>query len=152
MTALLAAIGGAIIAVLADRYIAARLHGAYTIRRLARSFIEELCAVEFTTDPANPPPRFAGFSSQTFDSFFAQLAQWMPDRYLVPLMRYHWRMKFLDDIRRRSAEQQRAIYVDPDSIDEMAALRDSPLELMQECANTYILDLAFWPTKLEQEG
>jgi hypothetical protein len=61
------------------------------------AFWEELSAVNFY-GPSNQP-NFAGFSAQTFDSLFAEMAQVLPDSILRDLMRYHWRMKYMDEMK-----------------------------------------------------
>ncbi len=72
---------------------------ARTARRLCVAFWEELSATQFYALDANPS--FGGFSSQTFDSLFRELAVTLPDLLARDLMRYHWRMKYLEDMRQR---------------------------------------------------
>ena len=72
-----------------------RLGRARTAKALAVAFWEELSAVHFygPEDKAN----VVGFSSQTFDAMFREMAESLPDTLARDLMRYHWRMKYLQD-------------------------------------------------------
>ncbi|MDP3910138.1 MAG: hypothetical protein Q8Q14_07080 [Gemmatimonadales bacterium] len=44
-------------------------------------------------------PNFAGFSAQTFDSLFREMAESLPETVARDLMRYHWRMKYLEEMK-----------------------------------------------------
>lgn len=101
MSELVAALTGAIVAVVLDRVVIARVQAATTARALAMAFSEELAAVEFSKPESGSgrrqAPEFAGFSSQTFDTLFEELAGTLPKSLAEDLMRYHWRMKFFAD-------------------------------------------------------
>jgi len=86
---------GAVIA-LSGQYVVHRFGRARTGRRLALAFWEELSAVNFYGGPSSPP-NFAGFSAQTFDSLFREVAETLPESLARDLMRYHWRMKYLEE-------------------------------------------------------
>ncbi len=87
---------GAILA-LAAQWIVRRAVRARTAKRLALAFWEELSAVHFY-GPENKP-NFAGFSSQTFDTLFQEMASTLPESLARDLMRYHWRMKYLEEMK-----------------------------------------------------
>jgi hypothetical protein len=74
-----------------------RIVKARTAQRLAVAFWEELSAVHFS--PPTEAISFAGFSSQTFDTLFKDFAETLPETLGRDLMRYHWRMKWLEEIR-----------------------------------------------------
>jgi hypothetical protein len=96
---LVAALVGAILALSGQSLLhrGTRAHGA---RRLAVAFWEELSAVYFYgSDTRDGSPNFAGFSSQTFDSLFRDVAESLPQSLTRDLMRYHWRMKYLEEIK-----------------------------------------------------
>ena len=69
---------------------------AWTAKRLSLAFWEELSAVGFYGPPQHAP-NFGGFSSQTFDTLFRELAESLPETLARDVMRYHWRMKFLEE-------------------------------------------------------
>jgi hypothetical protein len=82
------------------QWIVARARRAATARSLAIAFWEELSAAQFASNGVDNKgrPQFftiGGFSSQTFDSLFREMAQSLPDSLARDLMRYHWRVKFL---------------------------------------------------------
>jgi hypothetical protein len=89
-----AALLGATVALLGQA-LTRRAQKIRTARRLAVAFWEELSAVHFY-GPADTP-NFAGFSSQTFDSLFRELAETLPEALARDLMRYHWRMKYMEE-------------------------------------------------------
>jgi hypothetical protein len=70
---------------------------ARTARKLCIAFGEELEAVNFYGPP--DMPNFAGFSSQTFDSLFKEIAESLPESLARALMRYHWRMKYMEEMK-----------------------------------------------------
>jgi hypothetical protein len=87
---------------LAGQWLVARGRRAATARSLSIAFWEELSAAEFASHGATnddpPQPQYftiGGFSSQTFDSLFHEMATSLPDSLARELMRYHWRVKFL---------------------------------------------------------
>ena len=55
-------------------------------------------------------PDFAGFSTQTFDSLFSEMALNLPLTLAQDLMRYHWRMKWPEE-----KKQLRQMQLDPRS-------------------------------------
>jgi len=87
-----AAFAGAALALLFGAVRGRWANGA-TARRLALALFEELSAVGFAPGP--PTPMFAGFSSQVFDSLFADLARCLPEDLFRAIVRYHWKMKFI---------------------------------------------------------
>ena len=88
---------GAAIALLGQSVVR-RAAAARTGKRLAVAFWEELSAVNFYGSGAGAAaPNFAGFSSQTFDTLFREMAQVLPEHLSRDLMRYHWRMKYLEE-------------------------------------------------------
>jgi hypothetical protein len=91
-----AALFGAIMA-LGGQALARRLLTARTAKRLCMAFWEELQAVNFYE--GGGVPNFAGFSSQTFDSLFQELAHSLPETLTRDLMRYHWRMKYMEEMK-----------------------------------------------------
>ena len=66
-------------------------------QRLCTAFWEELSAVNFYR--ALGGWKFAGFSSQTFDSLFREMSETIPNSLAKILMRYHWKMKYLEAIK-----------------------------------------------------
>ncbi len=79
---------------------------------------EELRAVRF--DP--PKHSFGGFTSQTFDQLFADVALLLPMETAQRVIRYHFRMKHLEErIRERDPHTLPTI----DHIKEMEGIRDS---------------------------
>lgn len=89
-----AAFLGAVLAFLSRGVYDRWVNGA-TTRRLALALFEELSAVEFAPGP--PAPHFAGFSSQVFDSLFAELSRYFPEGLFRAVVRYHWKMKFIEE-------------------------------------------------------
>ena len=61
----------------------------------------------------------AGFSTQTFDTLFIQMAQSMPNSLVQDLMRYHWRMKYL-----MASTASNAHKMGPPQAEPMLAQRD----------------------------
>ncbi len=86
---------GALIA-LALQWVTGRWTRALTGKRLSVAFWEELSAVNFYGTEENDPT-FAGFTSQTFDTLFREMAVSMPVDLSRALMQYHWRMKWLEE-------------------------------------------------------
>lgn len=119
---LVAALLGAMLA-LAGQWLVRRGAKAGAARRLAVAFWEELNAVNFY-GPANQP-NFAGFSSQTFDSLFRDMAEVLPDSLARDLMRYHWRMKYLQEMKPVSIPASGG--VNPQYCAEAQSLRDQLL-------------------------
>ena len=92
----IAGLVGAIIALL-GQLATRQVRRARTAKGLCVAFWEELKAVNFY-GPTNQP-NFAGFSSQTFDSMFRELAESLPEDLARVLMRYHWRMKYMEEMK-----------------------------------------------------
>ncbi|UCG89231.1 MAG: hypothetical protein JSW71_12100 [Gemmatimonadota bacterium] len=86
---------GAVFALLGQA-ITRRATRAHTAQNLSMAFWEELNAVAFTP---GEKPNFAGFSSQTFDSLFKEMAEAMPASLTRGVMRYHWLMKYLEEMK-----------------------------------------------------
>ena len=97
-------LAGAAIA-LFGQWIVNRARNAYTAKRLALAFYEELSAVAFTdmfVSQGNVAVRrIGGFTSQTFDTLFVAVATTLPRSLTKALMRYHWRMKMLSDFQKK---------------------------------------------------
>lgn len=93
---LLGAIVGSGVTILAQ-VLASRYRKGTAARGLAIALWEELSAVQFAM--ASPVPDFAGFSSQVFDSLFGELAVTLPETLFRSVVRYHWRMKYLEQLR-----------------------------------------------------
>jgi len=94
-----AALIGGIVALLGQSLTrrASRIRQA---RRLAVASWEELSATHFYgSEEGDAAPNFAGFSSQTFDALFREVAESMPRTLTRDLMRYHWRMKYLKEVK-----------------------------------------------------
>jgi hypothetical protein len=94
------ALVGAVLALLGQALIRKGTR-ARTARKLCIAFWEELKAVNFY-GPADKP-NFAGFSSQTFDSLFKEIADTLPESLACALMRYHWRPREADGVVHGSA-------------------------------------------------
>lgn len=89
------------VAALAANGLRRRWQETQTAKGLAVAIWEELQAVEFQAD-SQGNLRFAGFSSQVFDTLFADIAHHFPEDLARQVMRYHWRMKFL--VERRATQ------------------------------------------------
>lgn len=87
---------GAVLALL-GQWLVRRASRAVTARRLALAFWEELSATHFYGPPDKP--NFAGLSSQTFDTLFREVAATLPESLARDLMRYHWRMKYMEEMK-----------------------------------------------------
>lgn len=86
------------LAALALRGVRQRWREAAQSQALARALWEELSAVGFGSG-SDDVLSFAGFSSQVFDTMFADIAHLFPEALARRVMRYHWRMKYLDEVR-----------------------------------------------------
>jgi hypothetical protein len=84
---------------LAGQWLVRRAAKAWTAKRLTIAYWEELSAVQFYGPPRHAL-NFGGFSSQTFDTLFRDLAESLPESLARDIMRYHWRMKYLTDQRK----------------------------------------------------
>jgi len=101
---------------------------ANTARQLAVAFWEELSAVNFYG--AATSPNFAGFSSQTFDSLFRDMAEALPDSLTRDLMHYHWRMTYLEEMKPVSIPSSGG--VNPQFYQEAKDLRDQLLQRLDK--------------------
>jgi hypothetical protein len=124
-----AALLGAILALL-GQWVVRRGARASTARRLAVAFWEELSAANFYGPATNP--NFAGFSSQTFDSLFRDMADALPGSLVRDLMRYHWRMKYLEETKSISIPSFGG--VNPQFWREASDLRDQLLHRLDRYA------------------
>ncbi len=79
-----------------------RWGNAATARGLAVALWEELSATEFKEQGTFP--LFGGFSSQVFDTLFSALAGCLPEGLFREVVRYHWKMKFIQEHVRRSSD------------------------------------------------
>lgn len=102
-SAVIGALTGAAATLVVDRVAVRRWRLAAAARSLAEAFWEELSATAFTNWPAGGTDywEYAGFSSQTFDTQFALMSEALPRTLQILLMRYHWRMKALEDFKVR---------------------------------------------------
>lgn len=82
-------------AALAGRALIVRWRQTSEAQGLAIALWEELQAVEFSD--LGTGMVFAGFSSQVFDTLFADIAHLFPEGLARDVMRYHWRMKYLEE-------------------------------------------------------
>ena len=82
---------------LVGQWLVRKAAKAWTAKRLALAFWEELKAVNFYGSAQHID--FGGFSSQTFDTLFRELAESLPETLARDIMRYHWRMKYLEESR-----------------------------------------------------
>lgn len=81
---------GAALALL-SQFAIRRWRSATTARAIAVALWEELSAIEIlsrTPDGA----RFDGFTSQTFDTLFSEMALTFPESLFRAVVRYHWKM------------------------------------------------------------
>lgn len=92
MAAVLGGVGGSLLT-LTDRAVRTRWRDVQTAQALAVALWEELQAVEFSIRGGDVV--FAGFGSQVFDSLFSDIAHSFPEGLSRKVMRYHWRMKYL---------------------------------------------------------
>ena len=95
---------GALLAVAGQRALEYE-RKARVAKRLALAFKEELDAVQFDSNPPEKGKplhrRIGGYTSQTFDTLFVEMAVTLPEELAVALMRYHWRMNFLRDCHKK---------------------------------------------------
>ena len=93
----LSAFLGAALAI-AGQWVLRKISKAWSAKRLALAFSEEMSAASFY-DTSDGRSDFAGFSSQTFTSLYRELAESLPESLVRDVMRYHWRMKYLAEVR-----------------------------------------------------
>ena len=93
---LVSAFGGACLA-LFGQWLGNRYDEKALGQRLVTAFWEELSATNFyTSNSVNyPGPAIGGYSSQTFDTLYAEMVRSLPATVARDLMRYHLRMKYL---------------------------------------------------------
>src|SRR5712692_9505190 len=139
---LLTAFGGAVLALLAQG-VWLRLQRVITARALAVAFWEELSAVAFgTAGPAQGNvPQIGGFSSQTFDTLFGDMARTLPHQLVRDLMRYHWRMKLLVALQ---AGTPVALAFNAQFVAEAQQLRTDLLRHLQRYGSRWTLSLMLW--------
>jgi hypothetical protein len=133
MSELLAGFVGAVLALLGQG-VWDRFRKASIARGLAIAYWEELSAVRIKTVDV---PQIGGFSSQTYDTLFRELAEVMPDSLMRDLMRYHWRMKLLD-----ASQEGRGGVSWVTGLQEAEELRDDLLARLNRYADREISDLA----------
>ena len=137
LSLLLAALLGARLALWQSARLA-KDRRARTARNLCVAFWEELSATAFY-GPASAP-NFAGFSSQVFDTLFGEMADSLPETLVRDVMRYHWRMKYMEDHKRYTIPTTGG--VNPKFWEEMRSLHDNlrtRLKLYSERAHEDIL-------------
>ena len=110
---------------------------ARTARRLCVALWEELSAVYFYTGEI---PNFAGFSSQVFDSLFRDLADALPESLARDVMRYHWRMKYLEEVKSVTAGR-----VNTHFLGEAQSLRERLLKRLDHYSKRSTGDVLFEP-------
>jgi hypothetical protein len=111
---------------------------AWKAKRLSLAFWEELSAVNFYGPPQHAP-NFAGFSSQTFDSLFSELAESLPETLARDVMRYHWRMKFLDETKSGGGTPHLQFWNEAKSLHEVLLVR------FDHHKRRKVPTLMFWP-------
>lgn len=99
MGELLAGLIGAVVALLGQG-IHKRWRDAIAARAVAIALWEELAAVQFGSS------WFEGFSSDTFDMLFREVAHVLPEDLFRAVVRYHWKMKFLEGMKSPGAPSQ----------------------------------------------
>ena len=141
---IVAAFIGAALALTAQ-WLFRRQQRAATGRTLSAAFLEELGAVEFMEHPATERGiaqdiEICGFSSQTFDTLFRDLADALPYSLARDLMRYHWRVKHWIHKRGNAGK-----HLDPDvgSYLEAKALRQNLVRRLAAYAQRPVLLLVF---------
>lgn len=131
------ALVGAFATLLVDRWGVHRARLAASAQALALAFWEELSATHFTQWPGPTPYWEAnGFSSQTFDTQFALMAEALPTSLQVSLMRYHWRLKYLEGFRKTTSQ-----YPPGDMANEARLLREELLARLRAYADRDLVDL-----------
>ena len=125
---------GAIVALLGQS-VAARAQRSRAAKRLAQASWEELSAAHFYGP--EDKPTFAGFSSQTFDTLFRELAE-LPETLARDLMRYHWRMKYMEEMKPHTGD-----HVNPQFWRDARDLRASLLPRLETYAARHGLSLFF---------
>ncbi len=113
----LGAILGAVFA-LAGQFFLEKWRVARHRKALRMVLREELCAVRFDA----PNQTFGGFTSQTFDQLFADVALLLPLVTAQTVIRYHFRMKHLEE---RIREGDPRTLPTIDHVKEMEGIRDS---------------------------
>jgi hypothetical protein len=111
---------------------------AWTAKRLSLAFWEELNAVTFY-GPPQYAPNFGGFSSQTFDTLFRELAESLPETLARDVMRYHWRMKFLEETRTAGGTPHQQFW------NEAKELHESLVARFDHHKRRRVPTLMFWP-------
>ena len=111
---------------------------AWTAKRLALAFWEELSAVNFYGPPQHAP-NFGGFSSQTFDTLFRDMAESLPETLARDIMRYHWRMKFLEETKATGGTPNQQFW------DEAKDLQARLLARLDHHKKRRVPTLMFWP-------
>ena len=139
MNEILIGVAIGVVGTLGASLIRHRFETAVTSKRLASAFEEELRAVAFNQigNPQSPIYSVAGFSTQTFDSLFIQMAQSMPTSLVQDLMRYHWRMKYL-----MATTASNAHKMGPSEAAPMLAQRDGLVERLSLYEKTRTVFLA----------
>jgi hypothetical protein len=102
----LSALIGAILA-LAGQSLLRKASKARIAKRLAIALWEELSATQFYGP--EEMPNFVGFSSQTFDGLFREVAEAVPESLSRDLMRYHWRMKYMESMKPVTIPRSRGV-------------------------------------------
>ncbi len=116
----LGAILGAVFA-LAGQFFLEKWRVARHRKALRMVLREELCAVRFDA----PNQTFGGFTSQTFDQLFADVALLLPLVTAQTVIRYHFRMKHLKEFMKGTDPRT---FPTIDNIREMEGIRDSLLK------------------------
>jgi len=143
---LLSALGGAL-ASLAIQGVWKLRQDAITAKHLCVAFREELLATSFyVSRSVNRPGRcMGGFSSQTFDSVFAEALRALPISLSRHLMNYHWRAKYLWE---QQAQLPSLDLLDK-SYDELKALREDLLLRLDTYQRRWTLELAIWSREVK---
>lgn len=133
---------GAVLA-LAAQWLLREATKARTAKRLSTALWEELSATQFY----GPAPRanFAGFSSQTFDGLFREVAEALPESLSRDLMRYHWRMKYMESMKSVTIPSSGGVH--PEMWSEAKNLHSRLLSRLEHYGARHWVSLLFWTSE-----
>jgi hypothetical protein len=86
-------------------------------------------------------PNFAGFSTQTFDTLFREVAEALPESLARDLMRYHWRMKYLEEAKSITIPSTGGVH--PIFWSESKDLHDRLLQRLDRYSKRWLVSLFF---------
>jgi hypothetical protein len=142
---LLSVFGGASLALFGGG-LGRRYQTKATGRAVAVAFWEELKATRFYVDTSshNMGPLIGGFSSQTFDTLFAEMVRSLPESLVRSLMGYHLRVKYLLELQATGIllGNHQAFY------DEAEASRADLLARLNAYSSRLTIDLVCFPPEM----